>query len=88
MTRSAVFALLSVLVLVTACKNENETDWTPERRKWVHSLCEKNGNPSKHCDCIVREIVSTVTYKEFAVGRMYEDAWRAANGVCSLSPGN
>jgi hypothetical protein len=83
MNRPAVFAMLSALALLTACNNkENDGGWTHERREWINSLCK--GGPS-HCVCYVKEVTTTVTYKEFVQNSIDKGVLVAAEQVCRLT---
>ena len=83
MNRSAVFALLSALALLPSCDHKKDDGgWTHERREWVHSLCNEG---AAYCTCFVREVTTTVTYKEFVQSDVMGSVLGAAQGVCRLT---
>jgi hypothetical protein len=55
-----------VWALLVACKNEKADDgWTESRRKYLTRLCEQSGRKPPTCTCVVNEVTTSATYREF-----------------------
>jgi len=85
MKRPIAYVLTAGLVMLMACKEDD--GWTPQRREWIRKRCTQF-TKGRDCDCVVREVATTVSFKELVMGGQHglldgvTTAEFAAFGVC------
>jgi hypothetical protein len=67
MKRPTAYVLIAGLVMLMACKEDD--GWTSQRREWLRKRCTRDlPEREQVCDCVVREVTTTVSFKELVTG--------------------